>query len=120
MAPRRRGGSTEMNILGISCFFHDAAAALLRDGSLVAAAEEERFSRKKHDYSFPAHAIDFCLRAGGIRSEELDLVVFFEKPFLKFERILKSSMQTFPGSRQVFQDSMVTWLTDKLWIKALI
>ncbi len=109
-----------MNILGISCFFHDAAAALLQDGSLIAAAEEERFSRKKHDYSFPGRAIDFCLRTGGIRSEELDLVVFFEKPFLKFERILKSSMQTFPGSRQAFQESMVTWLTDKLWIKALI
>src|SRR5262249_7857715 len=109
-----------MNILGISCFFHDSAAALLQDGRLIAAAEEERFSRKKHDYDFPGRAIDFCLRSGGIRSEEVDLVVFFEKPFLKLERILKSAMQTFPGSRQVFQESMVTWLTDKLWIKALI
>jgi carbamoyltransferase len=109
-----------MNILGISCFFHDAAAALLRDGELIAAAEEERFTRKKHDYSFPLNAIDFCLRTGGIRGEDLDLVVFFEKPFVKFERILLSSMQTFPGSRQVFQESMISWLTDKLWIKSLI
>src|SRR5262245_20282201 len=109
-----------MNILGISCFFHDAAAALLRDGELIAAAEEERFTRKKHDYEFPAKAIDFCLQTAGIRSEDLDMVVFFEKPFLKFDRILRSSMQTFPRSRGVFQESMITWLGDKLWIKALI
>ncbi len=109
-----------MNILGISCFFHDAAAALLRDGALIAAAEEERFTRKKHDYSFPTNAIAFCLGAGGIRGEELDLVVFFEKPFRKFERILLSAMQTFPKSRRVFQESMVAWLTEKLWIKGLI
>lgn len=109
-----------MNILGISCFFHDAAAALLRSGQLVAAAEEERFTRKKHDYSFPIHAIDFCLRAAGLRGEELDLVVFFEKPFLKFDRILRSAIQTFPKSRKVFQESMITWLTDKLWVQDLI
>jgi carbamoyltransferase len=109
-----------MNILGISCFFHDAAAALLRDGELVAAAEEERFTRKKHDYSFPINAINFCLRRGQVSGEDLDLVVFFEKPFVKFERILQSTMQTFPRSRSVFQESMIAWLTDKLWIKALI
>ena len=109
-----------MNILGISCFFHDAAAALLGDGMLTAAAEEERFTRKKHDYSFPVNAIDFCLETGGIRGEDLDMVVFFEKPFLKFDRILRSAMQTFPRSRRVFQESMITWFTDKLWIKSLI
>jgi carbamoyltransferase len=109
-----------MNILGISCYFHDAAAALLRDGKLIAAAEEERFSRKKHDYEFPRHAIDFCLRTGGMRSEDLDCVVFFEKPFVKFERLVLSSMQTFPRSRRVFQDAMIAWLGDKLWIKYLI
>jgi len=109
-----------MNILGISCFFHDAGAALLRDGVLIAAAEEERFTRKKHDYSFPVNAIDFCLNAGGIQGEDLSMVVFFEKPFLKFDRILRTAMQTFPRSRQVFQSSMITWLTDKLWIKGLI
>jgi carbamoyltransferase len=109
-----------MNILGVSCYFHDASAALLQDGQLVAAAEEERFTRKKHDPSFPVNAIAFCLRRGRIRSEDLDLVVFFEKPFLKFERILTSAMQTFPRSSSVFRESMITWLTDKLWVKGLI
>ncbi len=106
-----------MDILGISCYFHDAAAALLRDGQLVAATEEERFSRIKHDFSFPQHAIDFCLRAGGIRGADLDHVVFFEKPFLKFERLLLSTLQTFPRSRRVFREAMIAWLGDKLWIK---
>ena len=109
-----------MHILGISCYFHDAAAALIRDGQLVAAAEEERFTRKKHDYEFPQHAIDFCLKTGGIGKEDLDYVVFFEKPFVKFERLLLSSMQTFPRSHRVFREAMITWLGDKLWIKHLI
>ena len=109
-----------MNILGISCYFHDAASALLRDGHLIAAAEEERFTRKKHDYEFPQHAIDFCLGAGGVRAEELDYVVFFEKPFVKFERLILSSMQTFPRSHRVFREAMISWLGDKLWIKHLI
>ncbi len=109
-----------MNILGISCYFHDAAAALLREGQLLAAAEEERFTRKKHDYEFPENAIDFCLRMGAIKAEDLDYVVFFEKPFLKFERLLLTSMQTFPRSSRVFRDAMVTWLGDKIWIKSLI
>jgi carbamoyltransferase len=109
-----------MNILGISCFFHDASAVLLRDGEVIAAAEEERFTRKKHDYSFPSHAIQFCLDHGGIRAEELEYVAFFEKPFIKFERLLFSLLQTFPRSWHVFQDSMMSWLTDKLWVKNLI
>jgi len=109
-----------MNILGISCFFHDAGAALIQDGALVAAAEEERFSRKKHDYDFPRRAIDFCLKAGGVRGQDLDMVVFFEKPFLKFDRILRSTMSTFPKSRGVFQESMIAWMTEKLWIKGQI
>ena len=109
-----------MDILGISCYFHDAAAALLRDGQLVAAAEEERFTRKKHDYEFPQHAIDFCLKTGGIPAADLDYVVFFEKPFVKFERLLLSSMQTFPKSHRVFREAMISWLGDKLWIKLLI
>ncbi len=109
-----------MYILGISCFFHDAAAALLKDGDLVGAAEEERFTRKKHDYDFPAHAIQFCLRKAGIQSRELDYVVFFEKPLVKFERILVTVLQTFPKSRRVFQESMMSWLGEKLWIKSLI
>src|SRR3989442_11535976 len=109
-----------MHILGVSCYFHDAAAALLRDGQLVAAAEEERFTRKKHDYEFPRHAIDFCLRAGGVRSGDLDYAVFFEKPFVKFERLLLSSLQTFPRSYRVFRESMITWFGDKLWIRSLL
>ena len=109
-----------MNILGISCYFHDAAAAFLRDGSLIAAAEEERFTRKKHDYEFPQNAIDFCLKMGNIRAEDLDYVVFFEKPFVKFERLILSSMQSFPRSHRVFREAMITWLGDKLWIKHLI
>ena len=109
-----------MDILGISCYFHDAAAALLRDGLLLAAAEEERFTRKKHDYEFPQHAIEFCLRAGGIEARSLDYVAFFEKPFVKFERLLLTSMQTFPRSHRVFREAMISWLGDKLWIKHLI
>ena len=109
-----------MDILGLSCFFHDASAVLLRDGEVIAAAEEERFTRRKHDYSFPMHAIQFCLEQGGIAGEELDYVAFFEKPFVKFERLLFSILQTFPRSRRVFQESMVSWLTEKLWVKNLI
>ncbi len=109
-----------MDILGISCYFHDAAAVLLRDGRLVAAAEEERFTRKKHDYGFPQQAIDFCLEAGGIPGGAPDYVVFFEKPFVKFERLLLSCMQTFPRSRRLFQEAMITWLCDKVWIRHLI
>jgi carbamoyltransferase len=109
-----------MDILGISCYFHDAAAALIRDGQLVAAAEEERFTRKKHDYAFPRQAIDFCLEAGGIAGSALDYVVFFEKPFTKFERLLLCCMQTAPRSSRLFREAMITWLTDKLWIKQLI
>jgi len=109
-----------MDILGISCFFHDAAAALLRDGQLLAAAEEERFTRKKHDFEFPANAIEFCLRTGGIAARDLDYVVFFEKPFVKFERLLLTSLQEFPRSYPLFREAMITWLGDKLWIKQLI
>ena len=109
-----------MRILGVSCFYHDAAAALLSDGVLVAAAEEERFSRTKHDIGFPSHAIRFCLEMGGLSPQELDYVVFYEKPLLKFERILLSSLQTFPRSCDIFRQAMTSWLLDKLWIKTLI
>src|SRR6266581_7799337 len=109
-----------MNILGISCFYHDSAAALLQDGLLVAAAEEERFSRIKHDFGFPRQSIDFCLEQGKIRAQDLDFVVYYELPFLKFERILTTCLQTFPRSYAVFRESMITWLTEKLWVKNLI
>lgn len=109
-----------MNILGISCYYHDSAAALLQDGLLVAAAEEERFTRKKHDFGFPHRAIDFCLRQAGLTGHDLDYVVFYEKPLVKFERILMSVLQTFPQSWGVFRESMITWFNDKLWIKGQI
>ena len=107
-----------MNILGVSCYYHDAAAALLQDGVLVAAAEEERFSRKKHDYGFPTNAIDFCLRYGGIKGQDLDYVVFYEKPLVKFERILMTCLGTFPRSWKVFREAMIAWFDEKLWIKS--
>ena len=105
-----------MHVLGVSCYYHDAAAALLRDGVLVAAAEEERFSRVKHDYSFPRNSIRFCLEQGGIKGEDLDYVVFFEKPFRKFDRILMTALQTYPQSGGVFRESMISWMIDKLWV----
>jgi len=109
-----------MNILGISCFYHDAAAALLRDGDLIAAAEEERFSRKKHDYNFPELAIDFCLEKAGIKSGDLDYVVFHEKPLVKFERILMTVLGAYPKTSRVFREAMVAWFNEKLWIKGRI
>ena len=109
-----------MRILGISCYFHDASAALIDDGILVAAAEEERFTRKKHDFEYPHNAVKFCLEQGGVTGKDLDYVVFFEKPFLKFDRLLKTSLQGFPKTYPLFVQSMRTWLFDKLWIKSLI
>jgi carbamoyltransferase len=109
-----------MKILGISCFYHDAAAALIDDGLLVAAAEEERFSRKKHDSGFPEGAIQFCLEQGGITSQDLDHVVFYEKPFVKFERILITAMQSYPRAWRAFIDAMMTWMHEKLWVSTLI
>ena len=106
-----------MHILGISCYFHDAAAALLRDGVLLAAAEEERFSRVKHDFGFPARAIRFCLEQGGVCASEVDYVAFFEKPFVKLERILQTALATAPRSATVFRSAMTAWLLDKLWVK---
>lgn len=109
-----------MHILGISCFYHDAAAALLCDGQLMAAAEEERFTRKKHDSGFPEKAIEFCLRRAGIDASDLDYIIFYEKPFVKFERIIFTSLQTVPKSAGLFREAMKHWLLDKLWIKGLI
>lgn len=107
-----------MHILGISAFYHDSAAALLRDGDLVAAAQEERFSRIKFDHRFPVQAIDYCLREAGITNKDLDYVVFYEKPLPKFERILLSQLGTFPRSWRVFREVMIAWFSEKLWIKS--
>ncbi len=109
-----------MNILGISCHYHDAAAALLQDGQLVAAAQEERFSRKKHDARFPELAIDWCLSKAGIKAGDVDYVAFYEKPFVKAERLVTTILATFPRSRRLFRDGMHVWLSEKMWIKDLI
>jgi carbamoyltransferase len=109
-----------MHILGVSCYYHDAAAALLEDGRLIAAAEEERFSRLKHDSGFPKNAIRYCLDAGKIRGDDLDYVVFFEKPFRKLDRILATVLQTYPRSCKVFRESMIGWVLDKLWIASTL
>ncbi|GJM15349.1 MAG: carbamoyltransferase [Thermodesulfobacteriota bacterium] len=109
-----------MYILGVSCYFHDAAATLIKDGVVVAAAEEERFSRIKHDFEYPENAINFCLNLEGIEPQDLEYVMFFEKPFVKFERLLLTTMQSFPRSMKLFREAMITWLGDKLWIKHLL
>jgi len=107
-------------ILGVSCYYHDSAAALIQDGMLIAAAEEERFSRRKHDNGFPRHAIDFCLRMAGITGRDLEYVVFYEKPLVKFERIMMTALGTFPRSYPVFREAMVAWFNEKLWIKSAL
>jgi len=107
-------------ILGISCYYHDAAAVLLHDGKMVAAAEEERFSRIKHDFGFPKLAIKYCLETAGIQGTDLDYVVYFEKPFRKLDRILMMSFQTYPKSWKVFRESMMTWTMDKMWVASTI
>lgn len=109
-----------MNILGISAFYHDSAAALVRDGDIVAAAQEERFTRKKHDFHFPHKAIAYCLEEAGIKSDQLDYVVFYDKPFLKFERILETYLQYAPMGIKSFIKAMPLWIKKKLWIKSLI
>lgn len=109
-----------MKILGISAFYHDSAAALIKDGIPIALAEEERFTRVKHDYSFPENAIRFVLEKSRTMPEELDYVVFYEKPLLKFERVLITSLSFFPHSYKVFRESMLVWIKEKLWIKSLI
>ncbi|HEX5727137.1 MAG TPA: carbamoyltransferase N-terminal domain-containing protein [Longimicrobiaceae bacterium] len=109
-----------MRILGISCFYHDAAAALVEDGVVVAAAQEERFTRRKHDPSFPRHAIDFCLRRAGVAAAEVDYAVFYEKPLLKLERIVLTALRTFPRSWRAFGEFAGGWAGEKLWVKARI
>jgi len=109
-----------MNILGISCFYHDSAACLLRDGEIIAAAQEERFTRKKHDFNFPANAAKFCLHAGNIDASVLDYVVFYDKPLIKFERILETYLAYAPSGIRQFIQAMPLWLKQKLWIPDLI
>jgi carbamoyltransferase len=109
-----------MKILGISAFYHDSAAALVVDGEIVAAAQEERFSRKKHDARFPAHAVRYCLEAGGLNAAELDSVVFYDKPFLKFERLLETYLMFAPSGFASFRMAVPLWIREKLFQKDLL
>src|SRR5579884_645140 len=104
-----------MKILGISAYYHDSAAALLVDGRIVAAAQEERFTRKKHDNAYPRHAINYCLHEGGIRYEDIDDVVFYEKPFLKFERLIETYLAVAPKGFASFRMAIPVWLREKLF-----
>ena len=101
-------------ILGISAFYHDSAAALVVDGDIVAAAQEERFTRKKHDPGFPANAIAYCLAEGGLPPEALDYVVFYDKPLTKFDRLLETYLAYAPAGFKSFRLAMPLWLKDKL------
>ncbi len=107
-------------ILGISAYYHDSAACLVRDGEIVAAAQEERFTRKKHDAAFPTHAVAYCLREGGLRAAELDYVGFYDKPLLKFERLLENYFAVAPRGLRSFVTAMPVWMKEKLFTRDLI
>ncbi|HLC46912.1 MAG TPA: carbamoyltransferase [Candidatus Nanoarchaeia archaeon] len=109
-----------MYILGISCFYHDSSAALLKDGIVVAAAEEERFSRKKHDSSFPINAIKYCLQSQNISVDDLEYIAFYEKPFLKLERMLSQHLAAFPYSLKTFLSSIPSWINEKLRVPKIV
>ena len=105
------------NIVGISASYHDSAAALLRDGEIVAAAQEERFTRKKHDSSFPTNAVRYCLSEAGLSLSEVDQVVFYDKPLVKFERLLETYLSYAPRGLRSFIAAMPIWLKEKLFLK---
>lgn len=109
-----------MRILGLSAFYHDSAACLVRDGEIVAAAQEERFTRKKHDSRFPAAAVEYCLAEAGVAASELDCVAFYDKPWLKFERLLETYLGFAPQGLPSFYKAMPLWLRQKLWMEDLI
>ena len=109
-----------MNILGLSAFYHDSAACLVRDGEIIAAAQEERFTRKKHDAGFPKHAVMYCLREGAISVNELEYVAFYEKPFLKFDRILHTYLAYAPAGLKSFLMAIPLWIRERIWMKELI
>src|SRR3979411_1461694 len=109
-----------MIVFGISAFYHDSAAAIVRDGTIIAAAQEERFTRKKHDAGFPAHAIRYCVAEAGISFADIDFVTFYEKPFLKFERLLETYLAFAPRGFRSFRMALPLWLKDKLFQKRLL
>ena len=109
-----------MRVLGISAFYHDSAAALIEDGRIVCAAQEERFTRRKHDSRFPRLAIEFCLSHSGHSLGEIDFVAFYDKPFLKFERLLETYLAFAPRGFQSFRTAMPVWLREKLFQKRML
>ncbi len=109
-----------MYTLGLSCFYHDSAAVLLKDGQIVAAAEEERFSRKKHDSGFPGHSIHFCLTTAGINLDNIDAIVFYDKPILKFDRLLETYFSSAPSGLKSFLRAMPVWLKEKIYLKKML
>ena len=109
-----------MYILGISAFYHDSAACIVKNGEIIAAAQEERFTRKKHDHNFPQKAIEYCLKEAGITAKQLDLVAFYDKPFLKFERLLETYLTYAPIGFQSFIKAIPLWIKEKLWMKEMI
>ena len=109
-----------MNILGISAFYHDSAACLVQDGRIVCAAQEERFTRKKHDFSFPVNAVSYCLKEGRLQGGDVDYVAFYDKPFIKFERILETYLAYAPRGIRSFMKAVPLWIKQKLWIKEII
>src|SRR6201984_1119237 len=109
-----------MRVLGISAFYHDSAAALIADGRIVAAAQEERFTRKKFDANYPRHAIEYCLNAGGVTLADVDYVAFYDKPFLKFERLLETYLTFSPRGFRSFRMALPLWLREKLFLKSLL
>src|SRR3712207_4876755 len=106
-----------MYIVGISCFYHESAVCLIKDGKVIAASSEERFSRKKHDSDFPKLALAFCMKEAGITVKDIDYVVFYEKPFLKFQRIFFSTLASYPQALALFARSMTAWFIEKLWVR---
>ena len=104
-------------VLGISAYYHDSAACLLADGEIVAAAQEERFTRKKHDAGFPSHAVAFCLGQAGIRAADLDFVAFYDKPILKFHRILETYLAHAPAGIRSFKNALPIWMGSKLHMR---
>ncbi len=103
-------------ILGLSAYYHDSAACLVVDGEIVAAAQEERFTRRKHDASFPSHAVGYCLKEGGLSIGDIDLVGFYEKPLVKFGRLLETYIASAPRGLQSYLMAMPQWLSSKLWM----
>jgi carbamoyltransferase len=113
-------GIRNVRVLGISAFYHDSAAAAVEDGRILAAAQEERFTRKKHDSNFPRHAIEYCLERAGVGLEAFDFVAFYDKPFLKFERLLETYLAFAPRGFQSFRMAIPVWIKEKLFQKRLI